>query len=196
MKIAICGAQCTGKSTLISDLAEACPQLTQPTFTYRDAITEAGVEQNINRETNANSQRIIFNALAEEIKRAPDNTILDRCVMDAVVYTIWPTQFNAGKTDISLKMANNMHRTASELMGLYDLIVYIPVDDGIKLEDDKFRDIDPEFRRQIGKIFEELLFLDIDDPNFDKYGYKVVSISGTREERVESLKSYIKTISQ
>lgn len=195
MKIALVGSQCVGKTTFIEDIIEACPQFSRETYTYRDAIKEAGVENKINRKTCAESQRIIFNALAECVKRAEPFTILDRSVMDAVAYTTYPV-LRASKTytDITQKMLDNMTRTAIEVMNEYDLIVYIPVDENIAIEADTFRDVDPQYRLDMAKIFEDLLLLDIEDPLFDKYGYKVATISGTREERVSLFKELITTL--
>lgn len=194
MKIAICGAQCVGKSTFIEDVIAEMPEFTRPTYTYRDAIRDAGVADKINRKTCEESQTIIFQALAREIVNAGPNTILDRSVMDAVAYTIWPVRYTPGQTDITVAFIQKMREHTVEFMQMYDLIVYIPADENIKLEDDNLRDIDPEYRKQMAEIFEELLLLKVDDPNFDKYGYKVVTASGTREERVAQLKFYIKSI--
>jgi len=116
--------------------------------------------------------------------------------MDAVAYTIWPGLYGDNETDITPQAIKNMRNTATEMMSFYDLVVYIPIDESIALEDDNFRDTDPEYRRQMAKIFEGLLIQDIDDPNFDKYGYKVATISGTREERVNQFKEYIKAHQQ
>lgn len=194
MKIAIVGAQCVGKSTFIDDIIAACPQFSRETYTYRDAIKDAGIQENINRETNQESQRIIFNAIADAHKKAEPYTILDRSVMDAVAYTIWPGQYGEKPTDITPQMINNMKKTADVLMSLYDMIVYIPVDNSIALEEDQFRDVDPEYRLEMAQIFEDLLIFDIEDPLFDKYGYKVATIYGTREERVVEFKELIKSL--
>lgn len=195
MKIAVVGSQCVGKSTFIADVIKACPELSSPTWTYRDAIKEAGIEKKINQKTCIASQKIIFDAICEETKRSPNNTIHDRSVMDAVVYTTWPvTKAKKTYTDITQSAVDAMKRTADGMMWHYDLIVYIPVDESIALTNDEFRDTDPVYRKEVADIFENLLILDFDDPNFDKYGYKVVSISGTREERVADFKEFIKTL--
>lgn len=192
MKVAVVGSQNVGKSTLIDDIVEAMPKFTKPTWTYRDAIKEAGVEDSINRKTNITSQKIIFDALASEVQHAGPYTILDRCVMDAVAYTMWPGWYGTEETDITEQAVQNMTKTAEEIMELYDLIVYIPVDESIEFEPDNFRDVDPDYRLQMSALFEQLLLIDgIHDPRFDKYGYKVVTIEGSREERVEQFKSYI-----
>lgn len=196
MKIAVCGAQNVGKTTFIEDIVAECPEFTIPYFTYRDVIKREGIENKINRETCMESQKIIFDAIAECTRVAADNSIIDRSVMDAIAYTIWPTRFKAWSTDITTDFAERLYKTAIELLNDIDLIIYIPATDDVPIEEDNLRDTNLEFRQQVAEIFEELLLLDIDDPLFDKYGYKVVSISGTREERVADFKEFIKTIAK
>jgi hypothetical protein len=193
MKIAVVGTQCVGKTTFIDDVIAAVPELSKPAYTYRDAIKKAQIENKINRETCAESQGIIFDAVVNEGQMSPPNTIHDRSVMDAVAYTMWPIEYGTKETDITPKMVENMTKTAVRLMGLYDLIVYIPPVDDIEIEDDEFRDTNPDYRMQMAKLFEDLLIFDFDDPLFDKYGYKVATISGTREERVAAFKEILNT---
>jgi len=192
MKIAIVGSQCVGKSTFIKDILAKYKQFSISNYSYRDAIKEENIEENINRQTTLRSQKIIFAALADEVRLAKDNIILDRCVIDAVAYAIWPTLHDQENTDITEADITLFKEAADAVMNLYDLIVYIPVDESIKLEDDNFRDADPEYRLQMAKIFEDLLILDIEEPAFDKYGYKVVSISGDREKRLHDFSELIK----
>lgn len=194
MKIAVVGAQCVGKTTFIQDVLKVFPEFKTSDYSYRDAIKSKKVEKSINRETNIKSQKIIFNALADEIKHAEYYTLLDRCVMDAVAYTIWPTIYKVGKTDITEKHIQNMLKTAYELMTKYDLIIYIPVDENVLFEADQFRDVDPDYRIQMAQIFEDLLILDFDSELFNKYGYKVACISGTREERIQDFSEIIKPL--
>jgi len=158
MKIAFVGTQCVGKSTFIEDVCKAFPEFSRPTWTYRDAIKEAGIENEINQKTCIASQKLIFDAVCEEARRAPENSLLDRSVMDAVAYTIWPGLYGDNETDITPQAIKNMRNTATEMMSFYDLVVYIPIDESIALEDDNFRDTDPEYRRQMAKIFKDYLF--------------------------------------
>jgi GTPase SAR1 family protein len=194
MKIAICGTQCVGKSTFIEDILSEMPEFKRPTFTYRDAIAKAGIGHKINRKTCSDSQRLIFNAVTKEIESSTPYTIHDRAILDVVAYTIWPTKFEKDTTDITAKDIRNMKKTAIDIMEMYDLIVYIPLDDSIPIEDDQFRDVDPNYRRQMAKIMDSLYVLKIDDPKFDKYGYKTLIIEGTRSERVAAFKNHIKAI--
>lgn len=192
MKIAIVGSQCVGKSTFIKDILSENKQFSTSNYSYRDAVKEENIEENINRKTTLRSQKVIFSALADEVQFCADNIILDRCVIDAVAYSIWPTIYDTDNTDITEAHIELFKKEAENVLDLYDLIIYIPVDESIKLEDDNFRDVDPEYRLQMATIFEDLLILDIEDPAFDKYGYKVVSISGNREKRLQDFSELIK----
>lgn len=185
-----------GKTTFIEDVIKAIPGLTVPSYTYRDVVKEKGIEKKINRKTCKESQRIVFDAIDQCTKSAPDNSVIDRSVMDAVAYTTWPTRHNKGKSDITPQFAAAQRRKAVKLMDELDLIVYIPATDDIPIEEDNLRDTNLEYRDQMAKIFEELLILDIDDPLFDKYGYKVVVISGTREERVADFKQFTQALAK
>lgn len=196
MKIAVCGAQNVGKTTFIEDIGKECPEFIIPAFTYRDVINRKGIADKINRQTCMESQKIIFDAIAECTRLAPDNSIIDRSVIDAVAYTWWPVRFKEGETDITSDFADRLYSTAIGLLDELDLIIYIPTTDDVPIEEDTLRDTNLEYREQIAQIFEELLLLDIDDPLFDKYGYKVVTITGTREERVADFKEFIQTIAK
>lgn len=191
MKICIVGTQCIGKSTFIDDVIKEMPKFKKPSFTYRDAIIEAGVQDKINRKTCMESQSVIFKALKREIECSTPWTIHDRSIMDNVAYSMWPTIYDADNTDISQEWIQECLLEARDVMQLYDLIVYIELDDSIPIEDDQFRDVDPNYRRQMAKLMKSLYKPPFDSPNFDKYGYKVITVSGSRSERVEKFKEII-----
>lgn len=194
MKVAICGTQCIGKSTFIDDIIKELPQFKKPSYTYRDAIRDAGIEGQINRKTCQESQKIIFEALVKEVEASGQFTIHDRSIMDNVAYSTWPLKYDKENTDITQLFVTSSRSAAKKIMDHYDLIVYIELDDSIPIEDDQFRDVDPNYRRQMAKIMETLYLPPIDSPDFDKYGYKVITVSGSRQERVEKFKEIIKAL--
>ena len=185
--VTVIGSQNTGKSTFISDIIKKYENnpIFEPFVTdkcdYRKVIEEKNLS--INREGNIESQRIIFNCLADQVInsiRNPlyKNVIFDRSPIDALVYTMYLyDQHKVTKEDIK-QMSYEMNKYSS----LYDTIIYIPLSkcEDIKVVDDKFRDTDLEYRRYVDMLFQKaLVFLDR-----DTYG-KVIEIYGTREERVE-----------
>ena len=190
-RICVVGAQNTGKTTFIKDIISEFPKYTTPTFTYRDVIKADGGQllEQINENTNIHAQTILFNAVCREFDSATSEyVIFDRSPMDAVAYTYWPIVYKADKTDITVEAYEKMRSTAEEYMSRYDLIIYIPVVPEIKIENDLLRSTSPEYRLQMDEIFKDLFLLPLDSPAFRKYGYKVIMISGTREERDRKFK--------
>lgn len=183
----IIGSQNTGKSTFIKDIIEkySSNSIYEPfqtdEFDYRKIIAEKNLS--INREGNLESQRIIFDCLANQVINAirnPNykNVIFDRSPIDAWVYTKY--LYDKGKIDKTsiMQMAYEMKKYSS----LYDVIFYIPLKgcDNIEVVDDKFRDTDLEYRKYVDELFQQALIL------LDKEGSnKVIEIYGSREERIE-----------
>jgi len=185
--VTVIGSQNTGKSTFISDIIKKYENnpIFEPFVTdkcdYRKVIEEKNLS--INREGNIESQRIIFNCLADQVINSIrnllyKNVIFDRSPIDALVYTMYLyDQHKVTKEDIK-QMSYEMNKYSS----LYDTIIYIPLSkcEDIKVVDDKFRDTDLEYRRYVDMLFQKaLVFLDRDTYK------KVIEIYGTREERVE-----------
>ena len=192
--IGVCGAQNTGKSTFIKDVinsSEADFNVIEGTTTYRDKIKELNLS--INRKGNIESQKIIFNALCDDI----DNTystedgaivLMDRTPIDAFVYTVWLYMFhnesNVTKDDINELFAKLIDTTSK-----MNHVIYFPVRycKNIKLEERENRDTDETYRKQIDNIFEIVLYF------LETYfRIHLVMLYGNREERVNNFIDYYK----
>lgn len=198
MRIAVVGAQCTGKSTFIRDLVDYLGstgrEYETPKWTYRDEITASDVGDKINKKTCLDTQMMIMSAIiAEQTTSSGPNVIFDRSPLDAFAYSFWSNRNNPD-SDITTEKLNDMADIAVLYMN-YDLIFYIPVDDQIGLEDDSLRDTDPEYRKEMDDIFSVIFqpaFHEADDHNWDKYGYKVGVIEGDRDSRIDRASEIIK----
>lgn len=194
MKICISGSQNTGKSTLISDLIKQYPSFVSPKSTYRDVITSNDLP--INKECNVTGQSLIFNKLVEELItiKPEDDVILDRCVFDSYVYSLWG-YLNNPDTDIDQTFMNLQLDMCGFYSDYYDLIIFIPMMlDGTDplMERDGLRNTDESYRIEINQLFEELYDNMISlNPILAK---KIVKISGSRESRVEQFNEIIKGI--
>jgi thymidylate kinase len=192
MKIAIVGTQCNGKSTFVEKFLEIWPMYKQPSKTYRDLISEKKLK--LNQKGDEESQRIILNALIDEVQQASandgENIIFDRCVLDNIVYSIW---LNA-KGKVSDNFIIDTKFLVQETLKTFDVIFYLPLRPEIKLEKRKGRDIDPIYREEIDNIFEALIkayergdavFFPRDDCP------AIISLEGPPDLRVEQVKLYI-----
>ena len=170
MKIALSGAQSTGKSTLIRALKE------DPLF------SDFEVFSNITRQLSQSGYKI--NELGEdktqlEMMRIHSenasvlgSAIYDRCVIDPYVYTLY--LYRQGQVD--KKTLNYAYNKMKENYKKYDIIFYIKpefdiVEDGVRATDITFRD-------EILKIFEEVL---------KEENIKTISLSGSIQERKDAV---------
>lgn len=144
VRIAISGAQCSGKTTLINlmkkhsyfknfDFIES--------FSNKIAKTSKEHSENTNLVTQLQMLYHSINAL-KDIKAS---TIHDRCILDVIVYT-------GINKDIDLKLFTD------SLIKYYKQFDFIFVLDSenIPLESNGIRSIDPEFRSKINNIFKKV----------------------------------------
>ena len=189
LTIGVVGTQNTGKSTFIKDILEKFKDTPMEFKTvgcdYRKKIEERGLK--INREGNLESQKIIFDTLVEQldiIDGMPDGCyITDRSPVDAYVYTKYLKEHNPslGITDDDLQM---MFTKLCIEMPRYDKIVFLDLDNcaNVEVVDDKFRDTNQEYRKEIDMLFKETLLKLVCAGELS--GKICDSIAGTREERI------------
>lgn len=155
MKIAFMGSQSVGKSTLIKEFLSRWPMYELPKKTYRDLIQEKKLK--LNKKGTEESQKIILNALIDEVQGCLStgitNVVFDRCVLDNIAYSLW---LNANN-----KVSDDFIRTcktlAAETLKLYDIIFYLPIHESIKLTPKKNRDKDEKYREEIDNIIQALV---------------------------------------
>lgn len=144
IRIAISGAQCSGKTTLINlmkkhsyfknfDFVES--------FSNKIAKTSKKHSENTNLVTQLQMLYYSINAL----KDINTPTVHDRCILDVIVYT-------GINKDIDLKLFTD------SLIKYYKQFDFIFVLDSenIPLESNGIRSIDPEFRSKINNIFKKV----------------------------------------
>lgn len=170
MKIAITGAQSTGKSTLLRFLKQDDDL---KGFEFIDELTRqiAAKGIDINEEGSNMSQIFTVTIHAENIMKK--HFISDRCTLDGLVYTRW--LHDQGKVDDW--MMDYALGVAREVLPRYDYIFYLPPE--IPIEDDGVRSADEQFRKDITKLFEFYI---------DRLKLKVYELSGSVPERAKTFK--------
>ena len=175
MKIAITGAQSTGKTTLLNELKSEFSNTHLPIFL--DEVTrkvkEYGVS--INEDGGDMTQVLIMNSHVENILH--EDSIMDRCALDGVVYTRW--MYNKGL--VEGWVMDYAERVFTLLIEKYDKIFYlIPEFD---IEDDGVRSTDIDFRNEIVTLFNQYI-VECEIP--------VIQLTGSVDNRVSLILEELK----
>jgi nicotinamide riboside kinase len=178
MLISFTGPQSSGKTTLL----DRCKDTLQGNWYYIDEVTrwvkrKYGI--NINEEgTNIDQllmlNRHISNAMLPISKRDLnlDGIILNRCILDSVVYSEWLY----GNKKIERWIYTYGKKSLELLADRFDIIFY--TDPNIPLEDDGVRSMDTNFRSEIIDIFEDYI---------SEYKLPIVRLEGSIEDRMGTL---------
>jgi len=173
MRIGITGTMSVGKTTLVKALSKL-PQFKD----YHIATERSEYLRDLGIPLNTNSTvlgQLIFTA-ERATELIHDNIITDRTIWDVCAFT--SSSNNINSTDKSI-LTNNI----SLLRDKYDYVFYINPD-GIDLEYNGVRETDINFRKEVDYLICGLLAL-----NKPK---NILTISGTTEERISQILSYIK----
>jgi len=196
MKICFSAAQNMGKTTLINDFIKQWPMYKLADNSYRDKLKE-GKKINLNKEGDAESQTLIRDAFIDQAaKYSKDEFIVfDRCLFDNLSYSLWLN--SQGK--VSDDYIKEQIPIIREAMKLYDIIFFIPILKNYNIpivpSEDGTRDLDPMFREEIDTIMKSLekqyqkgikTFFPADDCP------ALIELFGTREQRIEMAKLYLK----
>lgn len=192
----VIGTQNTGKTTLINAFLHSNPDFTTAELDYRKLINV--FELKINRNGNAPSQKLIFNSLLSQlihtfiqmkIDNSSKNTIFDRSIIDAYVYTLWLYEYiyhnSDSHKDEFVKVLSYMKECIIQNVNMYDKIFYIPLErcTDVKIVADNFRDTDTHYRQEVDALFKRVIADEL-----SPFSTKITSVFGTTEERLELLK--------
>jgi nicotinamide riboside kinase len=168
MKIAITGAHCTGKTTLVEEL-EKIPELAKK-FAFRGNITRKIKKsgKQINENGDDETQLLV---IAQHIENyIPKDVILDRCALDGLVYTTY--LYEKGKVSKqTLRIAEAVFENLE-----YDIKFYVKPE--FEIIKDGVRSVEKEFQDRVAQLFEEYI---------ESYKLCVVPITGTVAERVKTI---------
>lgn len=144
VRIAISGAQCSGKTTLIN-LMKKHSYFKNFDFIESFSNKIAKTSNKHSENTNLVTQLQMLYHSVNALKDISTPTIHDRCILDVIVYT-------GINKDIDLKLFTD------SLIKYYKQFDFIFVLDSenIPLESNGIRSIDPEFRSKINNIFKKV----------------------------------------
>ena len=173
MKIGLCGTVSCGKTTLVKALKELEQFNDYETATERSKYLR---DQGILLNTDSTLKGQLVFAAERSIELLKPNIITDRTVYDVCAFTL--SAHSIGWTD-----KRHYVELLMSLRDEYDLIVYVSPE-GVEIEDNQVRTIDPVYREKIDFTIKEMLI---------EYKPKnLITVKGTTEERIATIISHIK----
>ena len=171
MKIGFTGTMSVGKTTLVNALQEL-PEFADYTFTTERSkyLRDLGIP--LNTDSTIKGQMVFMAERASELVQP--NIVTDRTIIDVMAFT------SLAKS-IPHFMVDDFHQLSSHLISEYDYIFYISPE-GVELEDNGVRTMDPKYRMDIDKEIKKTIL--INKQKIKKY----VELSGTTEERIQKIK--------
>ena len=195
MRIAIVGAGCQGKTTLVNDILKTWPNYTAHESGYRKAVKENKLP--INKETTKDSQWDILNCLIDDVQKyeTGDMVVFDRCPLDNIVYSLWAEE--KGLTDIDGEFIKKCIPLVQQSMHKLDIIFYIPITKAAPIVPipRENREVDYNYIKEIDNIFKAISY-QLTNTNASIFFPKedrppIIEIFGTPEERIEMIKLYL-----
>lgn len=179
MIITFTGAQSSGKSTLLSKMKE---DVMFTDWSFEPEITRSLKDKYglvINEAGDSFTQMVTINSHVDNyLRNKGKNCILDRCALDAFVYTTYLCYVQ--KVDGNL--GYYAEYVCGKLLPTYDIIFY--TDPSIPLVDDGVRSIDIDFRNKVIQLFE--FYIDHYKPN------NLVRLHGDVDTRYKTIIETIK----
>lgn len=181
MKIAISGAQCSGKTTLLNELKndEAFKD-----YHFFDSFSNKIVKNNEHSEnTTINTQLQMLYYSLSNLENTYENEIHDRCILDVFIYSQASNIYNIFSDKEIIKL--DLFKLALEKMLNYFDIIFILNAKNIPFENSNTRSINLKHRELVNELFYDFAFEIIDNDNFKS---KIITLNP--QERLKSVKKY------
>ena len=168
MRIGFCGSMSVGKTTLVNALKEMEQFKDYKFATERSKyLNDLGIP--LNTDSTLLGQFVFMAERAAELMN--ENIISDRTIYDVCAFTF-------SSKSIVWSEKETLVKTGMLLNNKYDIIFYVSPE-GVEIEDNGVRTIDPDYRMKIDAVIKAML---------KEYPpTKLIELSGTTEERVEKI---------
>jgi len=174
MRIAISGSHRTGKSTLLSELAELLPSYTTVDEPYH-LMEEDGHE--FSHPPSIEDFEAQLERSLDELREAGDEALFDRCPVDFLAYIA--AHDDAEEIDLEEWLP-----AVREALESLDLVVFVPVEERDRITFSAADDVG-DMRRAVDEKLREILFEDPYELGLD--GSEVLEVRGDPERRAQTV---------
>ena len=174
MKIGLCGTMSVGKTTLVNALKNE-PEFKNYTFRTERSKHLNSIGIPLNTDSTLKGQLVFAAERAAELMQ--ENIITDRTIIDVMAFCELSKSMSKAEKD-------HINGVLWHLIREYDIIFHID-DLSVPMEDNGVRETDKDYRLAIHQEISSILGMYRYMPN------KVITISGTTEERINKIKDSI-----
>ena len=176
MKIGLCGTMSVGKTTLVNALKNE-PEFKDYTFRTERSQYLNSIGIPLNTDSTLKGQLVFAAERAAELMQ--ENIVTDRTIIDVMAFCELSKSMNKAEKQ-------HINGVLWHLIKEYDIIFHID-DLSVPMEDNGVRETNKEYRLAIHEKISSILGMHRWMPG------KVVTISGTTEERINKIKSTLDT---
>ena len=172
MKIGLCGTMSVGKTTLVNALKKE-PEFKNYTFRTERSKYLNSIGIPLNTDSTLKGQLVFAAERSAELMQ--ENIITDRTIIDVMAFCALSKSMNEAEKQ-------HINGVLWHLIKEYDILFHID-DLSVPIEDNGVRETDKNYRLAIHKKISSILGMHRLMPG------KVVTISGTTEERINQIKT-------
>lgn len=195
MRIAISGAQNTGKTSLLKSFLYTWDSYNTPEKTYRDILVEKELEHS-SKTTTETQDAILDYFLDEQQKHSSvdSNIVYDRCSLDALAYSIWAN--GKGIEGFDNDYVQKQIALVRESMKFLDIVFICKFDEKQQIVDDGMRDTDKDFLLEVDNIFESLYQQYFQNVHADVFFPKddspaIIKLPNEAQQRIDAIAEYL-----
>ena len=180
MRIVFAGTQSVGKTTLVEDLHEACPEFRIEEEPIR-AVARATGEPPPAVPTREAERRLVEYGLKRLASTHPsDHVLFDRSPLDAHAHAVLSMEIGG---EIDPEFLAELQPKVRAALSHADLVVFVPLENGVGNQNDGFRYLDESNRRRVDRILADLLM-----PSTGLVAAPVITVRGDRSTRVDQVR--------
>lgn len=177
MRIFLCGAQGTGKSTLVMNLETDLER--KDSFSKSFLKQDSSIQRSDSEKFNEFQDKILLRCLSEYV--CSDNFIASRSIIDSYAYLA------VNDAENKIPLINLLSHYKDYLMQEGDIYIYLPIEFGISKNGNESRNIDTQYQidvdREIYKYYNKL--------KAQKSPAKFLELRGSVGERLEKIKQLL-----
>ena len=180
MRMSFTGTGSSGKTTLLNK----CKEYYGNRFKYVDEVTRVAAKVGLTINEGGGDETQLFIIKQHITNSDLDNVIMDRCIIDGMVYTEW--LYTSGT--VSESVFNICRGVYFDLIRQIDIVFYT---EPVQLVDDGVRSVNHKFRDEISHIFKQYIS-PLKRNTFPGFKGKIITLKGDVETRFNDIKLAIK----